>query len=151
MVGLFINNLPVRLRFDAGSAVLALAQEMQCQIAALQTRSQISLMEVAEAAGIGDRASALFDTLLVVENMPSGADAWSGAGGLRVDSVHNALKSAYSVTAIVVPGERIGLCIVLPDTDGTAAAVGERMIDELAALFAALPGTIDLTVAAVPL
>ncbi|MGP9812858.1 amino acid adenylation domain-containing protein [Rhodopseudomonas sp. NSM] len=150
MVGLFINNLPVRLRFETGSTVLALAEDMQRQIAALQSQSQVSLMEVAEAAGIGDRASDLFDTLLVVENMPSGSDAWTGAG-LRVDSVHNALKSAYSLTGVVVPGERIGLSMVLPDADGTAAAIGEQMIDEFAAVFAALPGAIDQFVSAMPL
>ncbi|WP_428029944.1 amino acid adenylation domain-containing protein [Ancylobacter sp.] len=151
MVGLFINNLPVRLRFDAGSPILALAEEMQRQIAALQSQGTVSLMEVVEAAGIGDRASALFDTLLVVENMPSGAEAWTGADGLRVESVHNALKSAYSLTGVVVPGERVGLSIVLPDLDDTAAIVGETMIDEFAALFAALPGTIERTVSALPL
>lgn len=151
MVGLFINNLPVRLRFSPSSPLLALAQEMQRQIAALQSQAQLSLREVAEAAGIADRASSLFDTLLVVENMPAGSDAWAGAGGLRVESVHNALKSAYSLTGVVVPGERIGLSLVLPDLDGTAAARGEGMMAEFAAVFAALPGLIDGTVAAVPL
>ncbi|WP_041802984.1 non-ribosomal peptide synthetase [Rhodopseudomonas palustris] len=151
MVGLFINNLPVRLRFDAGSAVLGLAEEMQRQIATLQSQAQVSLMEIVEAAGLGDCASALFDTLLVVENMPSGSDAWTGAGGLRVDSVYNALKSAYSVTGVVVPGERVGLSMVLPDTDGTAGALGERMIDEFAAVFAALPDAIDRSVSTMPL
>lgn len=151
MVGLFINNLPVRLRFSPSSPLLALAQEMQRQIAALQSQAQLSLREVAEAAGVADRASCLFDTLLVVENMPAGSDAWTGAGGLRVESVHNALKSAYSLTGVVVPGERIGLSLVLPDLDGTATTRGEAMIEEFAAVFAALPGLIDGTVAAVPL
>ncbi|TCK23533.1 amino acid adenylation domain-containing protein [Ancylobacter aquaticus] len=151
MVGLFINNLPVRLRFTQASPLLALAQEMQRQIAALQSQAQLSLMEVAEAAGVGDRASALFDTLLVVENMPAGSDAWAGAGGLRVESVHNALKSAYSLTGVVVPGERIGLSLVLPDLDGTATAMTEAMIAEFAAVLAALPGAIEGTVDAVPL
>jgi thioesterase domain-containing protein len=151
MVGLFINNLPVRLRFDAGSAVLGLAEDMQRQIAALQSQAQVSLMDVVEAAGLGDRASDLFDTLLVVENMPSGSEAWTGASGLRVNSVYNALKSAYSLTGVVVPGERVGLSMVLPDADGTAAAIGERMIDEFAAVFAALPGAIDRSVSTMPL
>lgn len=151
MVGLFINNLPVRLRFAANSRLLALAQEMQRQIGALQSHAQVSLMDLGEAAGIGDRAAALFDTLLVVENMPSGTDAWTGAGGLKVENVHTALKTAYSLTGVVVPGERIGLSLVLPDADGTAAALGEAMMDEFAALFAALPGAIEQTVAALPL
>lgn len=151
MVGLFINNLPVRLRFDAGSAVLGLAEDMQRQIAALQSQAQVSLTDIVEAAGLGDRASNLFDTLLVVENMPSGSDAWTGAGGLRVDSVYNALKSAYSLTGVVVPGERVGLSMVLPDADGTAGALGERMIDEFAAVFAALPDAIDRSVSTMPL
>ncbi|MDQ0505117.1 non-ribosomal peptide synthetase [Xanthobacter agilis] len=151
MVGLFINNLPVRLCFDDDSPLIALAQEMQRQIAALQSQAQVSLLEVGEAAGVSDRADALFDTLLVVENMPSGTDAWSGASGLRVESLHNALKTAYTITGVIIPGERIGISLVLPDPDGTAAATGARMIEEVAALLATLPGAIDATAGALAL
>lgn len=151
MVGLFINNLPVRLRFADDSAVSDLAAEMQRQIAALQSHAQLSLIEVGEAAGVIDRAPSLFDTLLVVENMPSGTSAWSGANDLVVESVHGELKTAYSVTCVVVPGDRVALSLVLPDPDGTAEAEGAAMIAEVAALLAALPKAIDRRVADLPL
>lgn len=143
MVGLFINNLPVRLRFSPASRLSDLAAQMQRQVATLQSHAHLSLLEVGEAAGVSDRAAALFDTLLVIENMPSGLSAWSGAGDLSVESVHGELKTAYSVTCVVVPGERLGLSLVLPDPDGTGQADGEAMMAEFAALLAALPGAID--------
>src|SRR6202012_3634627 len=98
MVGLFINNLPVRLRFSSDSALSDLASEMQRQIAELQGRAHLSLLEGGEAAGVNDRAATLFDTLLVVENMPSGTSAWNSAGELAVEAVHGELKTAYGVT-----------------------------------------------------
>jgi amino acid adenylation domain-containing protein len=143
MVGLFINNLPVRLRFSPESLLSDLAAEMQRQIAALQSHAHLSLLEVGEAAGVSDRAAALFDTLLVIENMPSGTSAWSGVGDLSVESIFGELKTAYSVTCVVVPGERIGLSLVLPNPDGTGHADGEAMMAEVAALLTALPGAID--------
>lgn len=151
MVGLFINNLPVRLRFQPSTPLLALAQDMQRQIAGLQSQAQLSLTEVAQAAGVGARAAALFDTLLVVENMPAGSDAWAGAAGLRVESVHSALKSAYSLTGVVVPGERVGLSLVLPDHGSPGTALAEAMIGEFSQLLAALPGAIERSVATIPL
>ncbi|MBM3649027.1 MAG: amino acid adenylation domain-containing protein, partial [Alphaproteobacteria bacterium] len=86
MIGLFINNLPVRLRFSPESVLSTLASEIQRQIAELQSRAHLSLLEVGNAAGVNDRAHALFDTLLVVENMPSGTSAWNGVGELAVES-----------------------------------------------------------------
>ncbi|WP_342635045.1 condensation domain-containing protein [Rhodoplanes roseus] len=147
MVGLFINNLPVRIRFDESSVVADLAAEMQRQIAALQEHAQISLIEVGDAARLSERADALFDTLLVVETTPSGVAAWSGASGLRVETVHNALKTAYSLTGVIVPGEHTGISLVLPDPDGAAEATGEAMIDDFSAVLAALAGGVDGPVA----
>lgn len=151
MVGLFINNLPVRLRVAPHARLMDLVLEVQRQIAALHSHAQISLMEAAEAADVTDRADTLFDTLLVVENLPSGTDAWTGLDGLAVETRHMALKTAYAVTGVVVPGERIGLSLVLPDPDGTARAKGEAMIGELAALLAALPSGLDGRVSDLPL
>jgi amino acid adenylation domain-containing protein len=143
MVGLFINNLPVRLRFSPESVLSNLALEMQRQIAELQSRAHLSLIEVGDAASLNDQAAALFDTLLVIENMPSGTSAWSGVGELAVEAVHGELKTAYSVTCVVVPGERLSLSMVLPDPDGTGHADGEAMMAEFAALLTALPSAID--------
>lgn len=143
MVGLFINNLPVRLRFTAESVLSNLAWEMQRQIAELQNHAHFSLIEVGEAAGVNDQAAALFDTLLVIENLPSGTSAWSGVGDLSVESIHGELKTAYSVTCVVVPGERLSLSLVLLDPDGTGHVDGEAMMAEFAALLTALPGAID--------
>ncbi|MBM3650976.1 MAG: hypothetical protein FJX11_24635 [Alphaproteobacteria bacterium] len=92
---------------------------------------------------MNDRAHALFDTLLVVENMPSGTSAWNGVGELAVQSIHGELKTAYSVTCVVVPGERLSLSLVLPDPDGTGQADGDAMMAEFAALLTSLPAAID--------
>lgn len=151
MVGLFINNLPLRLRFDDHTAVGDLVGDVQAQLGDLQSHAYISPLEVLEAAEAADRAAGLFDTLVVVENVPSGTSAWAGAANLTVESVHGTLKTAYGLTFVVVPGEEIALSLVLPDADGSAGEAGREILDEVAALLTALPQAIYGVVGDLPL
>ncbi len=151
MVGLFINNLPLRLQFDDRTPVGDLAAGVQTQLGELQSHAYISPLEVLDAADAADRAAGLFDTLVVVENVPSGTSAWAGSTDLSVESVHGTLKTAYGLTFVVIPGEEIVLSLVLPDADGGAGEEGEAILAEISAILTALPSTIDGMVADLPL
>ncbi len=151
MVGLFINNLPLRLRFGDHTPLSDLAAGIQQQLGDLQSHAYISPLEVLDAAGATDRAAGLFDTLMVVENVPSGTSAWAGAPDLTVESIHGTLKTAYALTFVVVPGEEIALSLVLPDADGGAGEEGDAILEGIAAILTALPQTFDGVVADLPL
>ncbi|OWT62095.1 non-ribosomal peptide synthetase [Candidimonas nitroreducens] len=142
IVGLFINNLPVRLDVAATAACGARLAAMQSLLGQLQAHAHLPATAVAEAAGRGARASALFDTLVVVENIASGTSAWSGAQGLVAEPVHSRLKTAYDLTFIAVPGDSIVLSLVQPE-DGRELEDGHEVLRAVAAILTALPEAAD--------
>lgn len=149
IVGLFINNLPVRLDVAAAAACGERLAAMQALLGQLQAHAHLPATAVAEAAGRGARASALFDTLVVVENIASGTSAWSGAQGLVAEPVHSRLKTAYDLTFIAVPGDSIVLSLVQPE-DGRALEDGHEVLRAVAAILAALPDAADGRIDSLP-
>jgi hypothetical protein len=69
MLGLFINTVPVRVRFDPAQTVAGMLTELQAQQSALMDHQYVGLSDIQRAAGPG----ATFDTLIAFENFPSGS------------------------------------------------------------------------------
>ncbi|MFD4530457.1 condensation domain-containing protein, partial [Streptomyces sp. NPDC058470] len=69
MLGLFINTIPVRVRFDPAQTVGAMLAELQAQQSALLDHQHLGLTEIQRLAGPG----ATFDTLMAFENYRAGA------------------------------------------------------------------------------
>ncbi|MEM8852099.1 MAG: condensation domain-containing protein, partial [Pseudomonadota bacterium] len=115
IVGLFINNLPVRFTVSANTDVGDALARMQETLGALQQHAHISPVDIVAAAGLPGHLGALFDTLVVVENLAAGTSAWRGAEGLTVDALANRLKTAYDATLVAIPGETLRLSLVQPD------------------------------------
>ncbi|MEU7717504.1 amino acid adenylation domain-containing protein [Streptomyces tibetensis] len=108
MVGLFINALPVRVRFSPAEPLSALLARVQREQAALTGHQHRSLAEVTRWAGL-DR---LFDTLVVFESYPvDHAALKAGADGMLATSMRVEDATHYPLTLVVVPGERLRLRI----------------------------------------
>ncbi|MGB6106064.1 MAG: amino acid adenylation domain-containing protein, partial [Pusillimonas sp.] len=142
IVGMFINNLPVRVCLEPDGTPASQLATIQAQLGQLQQHAHLSPAAVAGAADDRGGSGPLFDTLVLVENLASGTSAWSGAEGLRVESVHARLKTAYDLTFVAIPGESIALSLVQPD-DGRELEDGEQALRILAALLTALPAAAD--------
>ncbi|HEX2520063.1 MAG TPA: thioesterase domain-containing protein, partial [Castellaniella sp.] len=140
IVGLFINNLPIRLQLGSDARPAERLQAIQSLLGQLQSHAHLSPMAIAEAAG--GQSGPLFDTLVVVENLASGTSAWSGAEGLTVEAVHSRMKTAYDLTFIAIPGDSIALSLVQPD-DGRTLEDASAVLDAVAAILTALPDTVD--------
>ncbi|MFD6463877.1 condensation domain-containing protein, partial [Streptomyces roseolus] len=70
MVGLFINTVPVRVRFDPSESVRQVLTRVQGEQADLLDHHYVGLADIQSAAGIGG----LFDTLVVFESYPVDAE-----------------------------------------------------------------------------
>jgi len=140
IVGLFINNLPIRVQLGAGTRPAECLKAIQSLLGQLQSHAHLSPMALAEAAG--GQSGGLFDTLVVVENLASGTSAWSGADGLTVEAVHSRMKTAYDLTFIAIPGDSIVLSLVQPE-DGRTLENGDGVLDAVAAILTALPAAAD--------
>ncbi|MDU0291330.1 amino acid adenylation domain-containing protein [Saccharothrix longispora] len=101
MVGLFINTLPVRVRWSPDDAAADLLDALQAQQTGLMEHQHVGLADIQARLGRGP----LFDTTLVFENYPTGdQDDTELAGGAYLIDVEARDATHYPVTLIGVPG-----------------------------------------------
>ncbi|WP_033287826.1 non-ribosomal peptide synthase/polyketide synthase [Amycolatopsis jejuensis] len=136
-VGLYINTVPVRMRWHGGETVAGLLRRLQDEQAALLDHQQLGLAELQRIAGAGQEE--LFDNLVVVENYPRDG---APEGELRVSGVEVTDAVHYPVALIATPGETLEFQLKFDAArlDGRAAErLAERFVRVLSA-FAADPG-----------
>ncbi|WP_306356552.1 MULTISPECIES: non-ribosomal peptide synthetase [unclassified Nocardia] len=104
MIGLFVNTIPVRVRFDAEQSVRDLLTAVQSEQAGLLEHHYLGLAEIQSAAGTG----AAFDSLVAYESYPVDAEGLQAAGGsidgLEVAGVKSVTFTHYPVTVVVESG-----------------------------------------------
>ncbi|OJF15837.1 non-ribosomal peptide synthetase [Couchioplanes caeruleus] len=128
LVGLLINTLPVRLRWRAEEPLADVLARFQDEQSALMEHQHLGLADIQRLVGWGE----LFDTLVVVENLPSAGDLRDETGvelaGVEVrDATH------YPVALTVLPGERMELRLD-HDPDRIDAAAADRLAAALVRL-----------------
>ncbi|MFD8689681.1 amino acid adenylation domain-containing protein [Streptomyces sp. NPDC059651] len=148
IVGLLINTLPLRVRFDPAESVEALLARVQAEQAALIPYHHASLSALQRRLGLGE----LFDTCTVFQNTPWDEDALR-ADGLRVAPYRTeSLRPVnhYPLSLTVLPGERLMLDIgYRPDLFDAPSA--RALVERLERLLSAIVydpgrtvGSIDL-------
>ena len=78
MMGLLINAVPVRVRFDRAESFADLASRVQADMLARAEHEHVPLASIQ---GAAPQAARVFDTLLIVENYPLGDAVADGAEG----------------------------------------------------------------------
>ncbi|MBF9133811.1 amino acid adenylation domain-containing protein, partial [Plantactinospora sp. S1510] len=99
MVGLFINTLPVRLRWNPSEPLVDLVTRLQREQSELLDHQHLGLPAIQRLAGGGE----LFDTLVVVENYPADPAGRNRADGLELAGVEFREATHYPVTLLVSP------------------------------------------------
>ncbi|MDT7729029.1 MAG: hypothetical protein QOI21_5605 [Actinomycetota bacterium] len=124
-VGLFINTLPLRLKWSPQSSIGDTFARLQQEQAALLDHQHLGLAELQGIAGMGQ--TELFDTLVVVENYPREGE--TGAA-LRVTGVEITDAVHFPVALIVSPGRKLEFTFKYD-----AARLSATAADELAQRF----------------
>ncbi|MGY1496087.1 amino acid adenylation domain-containing protein [Streptomyces sp. QTS52] len=108
MIGLFINTLPTRFRWEPSDTLADLLGRLQDEQAQLLDHQHLGLAELQRVAGLAG-AGELFDTLVVFENYPAATDLTDPTGTLRLTGheFHDAVH--YPLALIVKPGRRLDL------------------------------------------
>ncbi|ONI88804.1 hypothetical protein ALI22I_17670 [Saccharothrix sp. ALI-22-I] len=136
-VGLFINTLPVRVRFEEGLPVADWLSELQQRQVATRQYDFVSLARVR---GEGEQGDRLFDSLVVVENFPFDTET-AGRHGLRVVDIQAEEATTFPLGVAVHTGDEIELVLRFdPDlfSADTVEQLADRMLEHLRA-FAAHP------------
>lgn len=126
MIGLFINTVPARCRWNRAEPVLDVLRRLQDDQSRMAAHHHLSLTAIHQAAGVRE----LFDTVVVVENYPATAPA-APAPGLTVDLVRGVDSSHYPLMLVVVPGDRLMLRL-----DHQADLVDTARAEQVTALLA---------------
>jgi amino acid adenylation domain-containing protein/non-ribosomal peptide synthase protein (TIGR01720 family) len=103
MIGLFLNTLPVRVRFTPGESLAAVLARLQDEQRALLAHQHLGLAEVQRIAGHGT----LFDTLTVFENFPMDPAGLALPGGLSIVDVESSDATHYPLTLFGIPGDEL--------------------------------------------
>ncbi|MFE0020273.1 non-ribosomal peptide synthase/polyketide synthase [Amycolatopsis sp. NPDC059021] len=143
MIGLFINTVPVRVRFDPAERVGAVLDRIQDEQAALLPHQHLGLADIQRAAGLGE----LFDTLIVFESYP-GAEEAEGDQGLRAEIVRHEDATHYPLTWAVEPGERLKLTAEYR-ADLFGEAVPARLLTAMELVLRTLASDVDTPIGTV--
>ncbi|WP_432279282.1 amino acid adenylation domain-containing protein [Nocardia brasiliensis] len=104
-VGLFINTIPVRVRYYPGEPFAALLHRVQAEQSELLGHHQVGLTDIHAALGV----SALFDTVLVFESYPVDEAALAAQAaaidGMRVEQLRSNDAAHYPLALVVVKGQ----------------------------------------------
>ncbi|MFD5095498.1 non-ribosomal peptide synthase/polyketide synthase [Amycolatopsis thailandensis] len=145
-VGLYINTVPVRLRWTPSETVAAVLRRLQDEQAALLDHRHLGLGELQRLAGAGQEE--LFDTLVVVENFPRDDERASGA--IRLTGVEVTDAVHFPVAMIATPGEDLAFSLKFDAARIDAVAAG-HLAERFARLLETVTANPGLPVAAVDL
>ncbi|MCP9619502.1 amino acid adenylation domain-containing protein [Nocardia otitidiscaviarum] len=139
MIGLFVDAIPVRVRFDAGTTARSLIDGVQAEQAALLDHHHLGLGAIQRAVGRGE----LFDTMLVFESYPVDVAGLRRAGaaidGLRIEDIEAEDFTHYPITVLVFLEQRTLMRVKYRRdlvADATARAVADRLHRVLTGLLA---------------
>nr|WP_225726860.1 non-ribosomal peptide synthetase [Nocardia sp. JCM 34519.1] len=99
MVGLFINTVPVRVRYEPGQTLAQLLTGLQHRQAVLMDHHQHGLADIQQAAGLGN----LFDTLVVFESFPvdrSGLTDAHAAADIAITGLRSRTGTHYPLMVV---------------------------------------------------
>ncbi|WP_344021265.1 amino acid adenylation domain-containing protein [Streptomyces luteireticuli] len=145
IVGLFSNTIPVRFAVDEDETVADALARLQEHQSRLLDHQHASLADIQAQAGLGT----LFDTLLVFENYPMGADE-PAARGLRVTGIGHRGATHYPISVLTLPGDAPQITIDYRPDSFTGAQVVElggrllRLLTTMAERPQATVGSLDI-------
>jgi amino acid adenylation domain-containing protein/FkbM family methyltransferase/non-ribosomal peptide synthase protein (TIGR01720 family) len=147
MIGLFINTLPVRVRWATADRIADWLQRLQEDQGQARQWEHTSLTDIHGWSDV-PRGTPLFDTVLVYENFPIDAGAAgssAGAGGFRIEDAGHVEIGDAPLALLVVPGRELTLRALYRAPRLGPRAVA-RVLRALAALVTALADDDHVTV-----
>jgi amino acid adenylation domain-containing protein len=142
MIGPLINTLPLRIRVDDRAPVAGWLADLQSRQAEARQYDHTPLPEIQGWSEL-PRGSALFETLLVIENYPLDGAGRNGKGEITLRDVRSAESTNYPLVVVAVPGRRLVLQ-VKHDRGRVRSYEARRVVERLAFLLEQLADHADL-------
>ncbi|WHA04412.1 amino acid adenylation domain-containing protein [Candidatus Bandiella numerosa] len=104
MIGMFINTIPLRIKFKADEKISNLALNVQSTMSESLAHSYLSLSSIQAILQYG--GDALFDNILAFENFPLNAME-ENKNSISIRSLDFTEKTSYPLTVSVIPGREL--------------------------------------------
>jgi amino acid adenylation domain-containing protein/non-ribosomal peptide synthase protein (TIGR01720 family) len=147
VVGVLINNVPARVRLDAGQPAAAWLGALQARQVELRAVEHVPLAQVQQWSGLpwGQR---LFEALVVFQDasQEAGLSGWFGPA-LTLAATHTPTETAYPLT-LLVTGDRALTVTLRADARWLRPDQVAELARQLGAALRALAGAADATVGA---
>lgn len=125
MIGLFINTLPVRAQIQSDLRLLDWLQALQAQQVEARQYEHTPLVQIQRWSQV-PQGMPLFNSVLVFENYPVGADTQPDLQGVQIQAVHSTIRNHYLLTLRVAPQEEISLLWMYDSNQLPTATVQHR-------------------------
>ena len=149
MLGLFINTIPVRVRFEDGVPWATWLSRLQAEQIEVRRHEHAALSDIQGWSGI-PRGERLFESLIAFENYPVDQALRTWEGSIEIREVVYREGTNYPLALVVSPGEALRLRAVY-DPDRLDSASVARLLGHWQALLAALAARPADVPAAAPL
>jgi len=110
MVGLFINTLPVRIKFDYDKDIKSWLKELQTKQIERDQFAYSSLVDIQEWSEI-PRGTQLFENILVFENYPVDKSLEEGVAGIKIKNLKAFERTSFPLTVLIAPGKEMSVHI----------------------------------------
>ena len=130
IAGLFINTLPLRVRWTAERSLGEWLAELHAAQLALLDESSTSLVDAVRASPVSE-ASRLFDHLFVFESFPAAKVESATQGGAIFGDVEYREQSHFPLALLVLPGDELELRLV-HDLSACGTTDARRLLERLA-------------------
>lgn len=108
MLGLFINTLPVRVRFHGDQPLLNWLKNLQLQLSEMRQYEYCSLTDIQGWSEV-PRNLPLFHTILVFENYPVTETLDESQHSFAIEEFEFYSRTNYPLTVVASPGKQLGL------------------------------------------
>ncbi|WP_298917464.1 non-ribosomal peptide synthetase [uncultured Nostoc sp.] len=136
MVGIFINTLPLRVKFDAEMFLLPWLEQIQCQLIEIRQYEYTPLVEIQGWSEI-PRGLPLFESIVVFENYPVDQALSDWQKNLEIHNISSFNYTNYPLSIGATPGSELKLSITY-DCDRFDAGTITRMIGHFQILLEAM-------------
>ncbi len=149
ILGMFINNLPVRVRLASDNRVLPLLTDLQNVLARVREYEWVSPSKFQEWSE-GLHGQRLFESLLILQNYPTDDASLEAETGIRILETHSRLETAYPLTIVIGPFEPLTIRIFYETKQFDDATIG-RLAGHLRMLLNGLAGNPAAVIRDVPM
>ncbi len=130
MVGLFINTVPLRVSASSDAGLGDMFDDLQARLLDLQNHNHASLLDIQTWSPI-QKGEALFESIVVFENYPSGSAAVQGLEGAQIIDARVEERANYPLVLLCEPSAEGLLVSLIIDRARISEQAGRALLEHV--------------------